>query len=555
MKYLFLFFFGYFFLTGCDHNSSNLTEPKQSEKTSPPYSDGDEIPAVAYLQHNEMYNPEAVIPPQCYTRTDGKNNPCYVCHQSYSDARPNVMKDIYLQGLYDFSEAGMTNSWKNLFKDRSAQISEVSDNEIKQWINTDNYSPWSEIKKTNTNVQSKVMKIKNLAYPQRAFDKEGFALDNSRWVAFNYKPFPSAFWPTNGSTDDVMIRLPNEFQTKNGVYNHDIYRANLALLEMTIKGLDSISVNGLNENFIGLDLNNNNNLENQVDFIFSQATYLGDANTIPTVSMLYPEGTEFLHTVRYVGVNDQGEIYIPPRMKEIRYMKKHAYKSPVALRGSYFLEAKEKHLGQLPQTVHIGDRGIDNRFGWTINAFIEDQHGELRQQNEQELAFCNGCHKTVGSTIDQTFSFARKVEGADGWGYIDLKTIVDVPSINESQGEYLTYMERVGGGDEFRQNKEMLSKWFSNGLIDKEKVQAATSIYELITPSETRAMSLNKAYREIVKEQSFIFGRDVVLTPASNVIEVIDSEIPPLEEKYRFNYDIRLQWTDKPSENNMALKY
>ena len=236
-------------------------------------------------------------------------------------------------------------------------------------------------------------------------------------------------------------------------------------------------------------------------------------------------------------------------------MKKHQLKSAVALRSAYFLEAKEKHLGNLPLTVYIGERGIDNRFGWTLNAYIEDQHGELRKQNKQEMAFCNGCHKTVGSTIDQTFSFARKVEGEDGWGYIDLKAMKDVPTINETQGEYLTYFERVGGGDEFRQNKEMQKKYFENGTVNKEKVKSAESVYELITPSRDRALALNKAYKRIVEEQSYIFGRDVVLSPASNVIENIDAEIAPLENDFRYSYDIRLNWGASSDMNELVSNH
>ena len=27
-----------------------------------------------------LYNAEGVVPPMCYTRTEIRNNPCYVCH-------------------------------------------------------------------------------------------------------------------------------------------------------------------------------------------------------------------------------------------------------------------------------------------------------------------------------------------------------------------------------------------------------------------------------------------------------------------------------------------
>ena len=156
---------------------------------------------------------------------------------------------------------------------------------------------------------------------------------------------------------------------------------------------------------------------------------------------------------------------------------------------------------------------------------------------------------TNGSTFDQTFSFARKVPGQAGWGYIDLREIEDVPNINEEKGEFLTYMERVGGGDEFRQNGEMLAKWFDEkGMVKVEEVQRAKSVYDIITPSPERAYALNKAYLTIVKEQSYLFGRDATLTKATNVLSTIDAEQPPLKPEHRFKWDMRLNWQqEKPS--------
>ena len=150
----------------------------------------------------------------------------------------------------------------------------------------------------------------------------------------------------------------------------------------------------------------------------------------------------------------------------------------------------------------------------------------------------------------QTFSFARKVSGEQGWGYINLRAMQDVPNINESAAEYLTYMQRVGGGDEFRQNTEMLSNWFDdNGKIDSKKVARASNLQELIVPSKERARDLNKAYLTIVKEQSYLFGRDATITKATNVLETIDAEQPPLLEQHQFQWDMRLDWEDQKSLN------
>ncbi|NQY16161.1 hypothetical protein [Alteromonas sp.] len=505
-----------------------------------PYREGDDIPALAYIEHNEVYNPESVIPPQCYTKTEGVNNPCYACHQSYDsiEKRPNQMGDGTLQGNYEFSDVGLTNSWKNLFIDRTSLIAGIDDATIKKYVKEDNYTASLE-----KDVMPDYMRIENLSSADNAFDKDGFAKDGSGWVSYNYKPFPSTFWPTNGSTGDAMIRLPDDFQTLNGEYNKAIYTLNLSLVEMALKELDTLTVAPVNELVLNIDVNQDGKLTKSVTEIARSSHYVGDARAVPLAHMLYPEGTEFLHTVRYIGIDEDGTIYNAPRMKEVRYMKKHMFRSRESLASAYYAEAKDKHFEKLPQTRYLGEKGIDNGFGWTINGFIENEQGELRAQHDQELAFCNGCHKTVGSTFDQTFSFARKVPGQAGWGYINLKEIEDVPNINEEKGEFLTYMERVGGGDEFRQNGEMLAKWFDEkGMVKVEEVQRAKSVYDIITPSPERAYALNKAYLTIVKEQSYLFGRDATLTEATNVLSTIDAEQPPLKPEHRFEWDMRLNW-------------
>jgi len=517
------------------------TQQQSGEQTHAyPYSEGDDIPALAYIKHNEVYNPESVIPPQCYTKTEGVNNPCYACHQSYDamEKRPNQMGDGTLQGNYEFSDVGLTNSWKNLFIDRTSLIAEIDDATIQKYVEQDNYTASLE-----SEVMPDYMRIKNLSAADKAFDSKGFAKDGSGWVSYNYKPFPSTFWPTNGSTGDAMIRLPKAFQNLNGKYNKSIYTINLSLVEMALKELDTLRIAPMNEIALNLDVNKDGKLSEGVTEMARASHYVGDAKAIPLAHMLYPEGTEFLHTVRYIGVDDNGNIYNAPRMKEVRYMKKHRFRSRESLASAYYAEAKDKHFEKLPQTRYLGEKGIDNGFGWTINGYIEDDKGELRAQHDQELAFCNGCHKTVGSTFDQTFSFARKVPGEEGWGYINLRNIEDVPNINEEKGEFLTYMERVGGGDEFRQNGEMLAKWFDEkGMVKAEEVERASSVYDIIAPSPERALALNKAYLTIVKEQSYLFGRDATLTEATNVLSTIDTDQPPLKPEHRFTWDMRLNW-------------
>ena len=88
------------------------------------------LPNVAPV--HTLYNAEGVVPPMCYTRTEVKNNPCYVCHQDGIDGRENVMNDADLQQAYSFSDVGLTNHWENLFEDRTERIRAISDEQLQR---------------------------------------------------------------------------------------------------------------------------------------------------------------------------------------------------------------------------------------------------------------------------------------------------------------------------------------------------------------------------------------------------------------------------------------
>ncbi len=512
-------------------------------------SSNDVIPWVP-PQHPSAaaYNREAVIPPQCYTRTEGQHNPCYVCHQNPLAGRENKMNDGALQVDYSFSDLGMTNHYRNLFEDRSEAVAAIGDDAIRAWVAEDNYSALPG-RLEDAGFEGWIPDLANLHLAHEAFDDEGFALDGSHWVAFNYKPLPSTFWPTNGSTDDVMIRLPAAFRSgDDGEYSHDIYRANLAIVEANVKGVDSISVNGIDEASVGRDLNGDGR-ETIIDRITEVGSFVGAAAPEFLDTYLYPEGTEFLHTVRYLGFGPDDAIVPSTRMKEVRYMRKWvAYRKSVYERN-YRLESYDKDAGNLPGFPNLGDNGLDNEFGWSVSGFIEDRNGELRVQTYEENLFCMGCHSSIGATIDKTFSFARKVDGADGWGYIDLRGMPDAPNVGEIVGEIETYLDRVGGGGEFRSNPEMFERWFTaDGTVDRTRVRAARDVYELITPSVERALELNKAYRVIVDDQDYIYGRDATVRPPANVYDAIDNDdSPTLPADRFFEWDIRLDWSETSS--------
>ncbi len=490
-----------------------------------------------------VYNREAVIPPQCYTRTEGKHNPCYVCHQHPKPGRENVMADGGLQLEYSFSDVGMTNHWKNLFEDRSERVAKISDEEIDDWVDTDNYSALAARLK-EAKFRGWIPDLRDLQKGAAAFDENGFALDGSHWVAFNYKPLPSTFWPTNGSTDDVMIRLEEKYRTDaEGNYSADVYRANLAITEALLKDRKTITTLPVDERKIGKDLNGDDEL-GVIERITAVDGFVGAASDAYVDTYVYPAGTEFLHTVRYVGVGDGGQISVSKRMKEVRYMKKSRTLNKKAYKRGYELEGFAKDEGRLPWYPVLGDYGLDNEFGWSVQGFIEGRDGELRTASYEENLFCMGCHASIGATIDKTFSMPRKVEGAAGWGYINLRGMPDAPNMGESEGEIATYLARVGGGGEFRSNPEMFERWFQDdGTVDQAAVKAAKDVYELITPSPERARELNKAYRVIVEDQDFIYGRDATVTPPPNVYAEIDNKTAPtLPPEVFHHWDIRLDW-------------
>ncbi|MBL4823557.1 MAG: hypothetical protein JKX90_08575 [Colwellia sp.] len=496
---------------------------------------------------NGSLNEEAPIPPQCYTKTEEKNNPCYTCHQTYPSSkshnyRTNLRNDGANQGLYNFSDEGEINSWKNLFVNRQKWIEKISNKQIDQYVDQDNYSQLPNTLE-NKGWQGFIPDLKNYHLAGEAFKDNGIAKDGSAWVAFNYKPFPSTFWPTNGSTDDVLIRLSAEFRELNGEYNESIYLTNLSLVEMSIKALLQIDIFITNEQEINSDLNQDGKLTTDVELLSSREFFVGDAQKISIPRQQYPVNTEIMHSVRYIGVDKQGKTYIPKRMKELRYMTKTKLLNNSDIDSAYRRERKEKLDEQLPNYIRVKDRGFNNKFGWLIQGYIEDYSGELRPQSYEETFFCMGCHSAIGTTIDQTFAFPRKVTGKAGWGYINLKGMKDAPSKGQQEGEILQYLQINGGGNEFRENIEMFTKWYNeDGTVDKEKVKKA-DVFELITPSKQRAYDLNKAYTHIVRTQSYIHGRDANIVSATNVHKKIDESVAPLKSEFRLNgWDIRLDW-------------
>ncbi|HWN67631.1 MAG TPA: hypothetical protein VNM90_08320 [Haliangium sp.] len=506
---------------------------------------------LARRTDGQIANREAVIPPQCYTKTAGVANPCWTCHTA--STFPNDMSDWDLQEEYAFSDVGLTNHWSNLFLDLSADIAAISDQGILAYVRQDNYAPLARAMATVRDYPGYVPDLDFAADPAQSFDDSGFARDGSGWRAFRYKPFPGTFWPTNGSADDVFIRLSEIFrQAADGSPSPAIYRVNLAIIEASLASAPGVRdadvtwpTEPLDEVAAGLDLDRDGALRPDATRIVGlPARFAGAAGHLAVARGLYPEGTEFLHSVRYL--DPDAPSMIATRMKELRYARKVKFLDTWAILRSYAEELEHKARGFLPLFPGSPDIGLRNELGWQLQGFIEDAQGRLRLQTEEEHYYCMGCHSTIGVTADQTFAFPRKLPGRAGWGYQDLAGIPDVPQAGHDAPETLTYFRRVGGGDEFRANDEILARFFPGGALDEAAVRRAApggdlDLRALILPSRERALRLDKAYLALVRRQDFTRGRDAMLAPPANVHRVIENGATGLSERGKVYMDGRLQ--------------
>ena len=502
------------------------------------------------VKNRQLKNYASNIPSQCYTKTEDENkkvhNPCFACH--ITSKEPNYFYDWDLQKEYAFPEDALKNRWKNLFKDRTKEVNAISDDEILTYIRKDNYFG-------EDGELTLAKKLQNLPKEWDIdgdkkwdgyipdcyynFDKEGFDRDTkggySGWRAFGYYPFLGTFWPTNGSTDDVLIRLPMDFRKdENGSFDIETYKVNLAIVEALIKQ-KSINTDTIDEKKYGVDLNKDGNLSkaNQITFGYDplngkHMSYVGLAKKKghKIASGLYPEGTEFLHSVRYIDIDEKSGIKMASRMKELRYGKKVNWATYTDHKALVEEELKEAHDFPDRLEVFIGDteRGVSNKRGWRYQGFIEDENGELRPQTYEENLFCIGCHASLGALADSTFVYQRKFEHGsfqNGWSHWTQKGLKGIaqPKTPDGRDEYTLYLKENGAGDEFRENDEVIKKFFDvNGTLKMSEANKLNKdMTHLIFPSLARALKLNKAYKVIVDEQSFIYGRDATVKPVKNV--------------------------------------
>jgi hypothetical protein len=499
---------------------------------------------------------------QCYTKTEAEDgslhNPCFTCH--ILPDQPNFLNDSDLQLELTFPQRALNNPFINLFEDRTSRVAAISDDEILDYVGTDNYKAADgtimlkallEELPDNWDIEGDGHWDGYIPDCEFTFNNEGFDLDSNGdytgWRAFAYYPFLGTFWPTNGSTDDVLIRLDTPFQEdENGNFDLEVYKLNLAIVEALVKQRD-INISSTDENRYQIDLNDNGVFDITTTIVHKAAnngtgmSYAGrarlmqQAGELQIASGLYPVGTEFLHSVRYLQPTEDGNIILANRMKELRYARKETWYTYGELWQVADREAAERTLNEDDVRAIVGDleRGMRDQ-GWRYQGFIEDRYGNLRPQSQEENFACTGCHFGTGATVDTVFSFTRKF-GQDsfqqGWYHWSQKGLSGIPEPirEDGQYEYSHYLRQNMAGDEFRGNQEIMDRFFNQDgtLVDSQIEALHDDITVLLIPSRERALTLNKAYRTIVQDQDFNLGRDANITPVENVHQSISVRNQP----------------------------
>lgn len=547
-------------LAGCDFSDElvgGVVVPFASAPWLPRASSANE--EFTDIRNRTLNNPIAYITSQCFTKTQDDagrtHNPCFSCHIPSSE--PNYLDDGDVQLGYDFpgdEGAIRENPWTNLFKDRSNAVAAIDDASILAYVRQDNYAAadgGSKLARLLTASLPTVWDVNGNGrwdgyLPDAGFDFDALGFDHradgsyTGWRAFAYAPFLGTFWPTNGSTDDVLIRLaPAFWQTEAGQPDLTVYKTNLAIVTAMIQRRDVALDAPIDETALKVDLDKDGRLAQAGTIRYDWAplqgktmSYVGKARTeqaagrVHLAAGLFPEGTEFLHSVRYLDPDETGGIGLARRFKELRYAVKKSWYTYSDLKEMALKEQREKVVNpeRTRQLAGNAEIGMSNGQGWTYQGFIEDRQGSLRPQTYEETVFCIGCHGGTGATTDSAFSFPRKfAESAHrgGWYHWTQKGLAGTaePVRRDGQPEYAHYLAQNGAGDEFRENREAMARFFDGqgNLRGDMLARLRDDMSVLLFPSRARALELNKAYRVIVDEQSFAQGRDATVAPAQNV--------------------------------------
>lgn len=382
-----------------------------SESTDALTATPPELALKAVVQHN----PNAHIPPQCYTKTvddeGAVHNPCYTCHTE--SRAPNFINDADLQLSYNFAPHALKNAWTNLFIDWRPEIAGVTDDTILSYVRQSNYFDASgEIA-----LAKKLRAVPKdwdygddgtwngfIADAYFKLDSDGFdhAPDGkpTGWRAYAYYPVPGTFWPTNGSMGDALIRLPEAFrQTEAGAYDAAVYKLNLAILEASIKRAD-IAIDVADEAALKVDLDGDGKLARTKRVAFYEPVddkkhmrFVGKARLEQDVGKiqlrpgLFPVGVELLHTVRYLDPTAHG-VRLSPRLKELRYARKHSF---FKNSGSSAAPPPKPNRSSTPHSSAAASAATSNKASTTAKAGASPASSKTRRVHYAHRASKRPC--------------------------------------------------------------------------------------------------------------------------------------------------------------------
>ncbi len=267
-------------------------------------------------------NPYANIPAQCYVETSyGTQNACLFCH-SNAAARYELGNTLAQAGanslvgnlqleyafgpcINEFTKSPNINSWENtIFPEKLDEAMNLlninSDSwDIQAYIKQDNWQEAYSKKQGSKTISNSHVKddefrllpalnptalpadgdgfVRTESEEEALFrDEKGF---NTGWRSINFMPY-GIFTPHTGSVSGVYIRLEEKFmKNEEGVYDVEVYKVNLALLEKAIQ--DRLDI--------------------------GEEYYVGLAKGVHTDRGLFPLKTEFAHPLHYVDVEADGD--------------------------------------------------------------------------------------------------------------------------------------------------------------------------------------------------------------------------------------------------------
>ena len=224
----------------------------------------------------------------------------------------------------------------------------------------------------------------------------------------------------------------------------------------------------------------------------------------------------------------------------------------VVLRDIRFESYCEHHMAPIIGKAHVGYIPTDRVVGISKLARLVNVFGKRLQVQEKMTAqIANVLMEVLRITPEQmahgnqiatmaaflTGSSNNAAHPANGLAALFMATGQDMANIGEAnQCTVYTYVTREGDLHYSITMPALIMATFGGGT----SLSTQRECLEIMG-----CYGKDKAYKLIVEEQSYLYGRDATLKPAENVYRHINpDEVTPLKPEKRIDaYDIRLDWS------------